>query len=113
MAKKKLIKDILEDVGDNLFNTNPYYQQGGDMVRVGGMSYSIDINQSIGNRFSNLTSLKDGKPIDPNKNYVVAGWASVNEGTEGPPVYDLVSDYIKKKKTVMVPENTNIRVKGA
>jgi S-sulfosulfanyl-L-cysteine sulfohydrolase len=109
----KLIKDILEDVGDNLFNTDPYYQQGGDMVRVGGMSYSIDINQSIGNRFSNLTSLKDGKPIDPNKNYVVAGWASVNEGTEGPPVYDLVSDYIKKKKTVMVPENTNIRVKGA
>ena len=109
----KLIKDILEDVGDNLFNTDPYYQQGGDMVRVGGMSYSIDINQSIGNRFSDLTSLKDGKPIDPNKSYVVAGWASVNEGTEGPPVYDLVSDYIKKKETVTVPENTNIRVKGA
>jgi sulfur-oxidizing protein SoxB len=109
----KQIKDILEDVGDNLFNPDPYYQQGGDMVRVGGMSYGIDINKSIGNRFNDLTSLKDVKPIDPNKKYIVAGWASVNEGTEGPPVYDLVSNYIKKKKTVTVPDNTNIKITGA
>ena len=109
----KLIKDILEDVGDNLFNPDPYYQQGGDMVRVGGMSYSININKSIGKRFSDLTLLKDGKPIDPNRNYIVAGWASVNEETDGPPVYDLVSSYIKKKKTVAVPENNNIKITGA
>lgn len=109
----QLIKDILEDVGDNLFNPDPYYQQGGDMVRVGGAGYEIDINQKIGNRFSNLTLLKDGSPIDPKKTYVVAGWASVNEGTEGPPVYDLVSSYIKSKKVVTVPENTSIKVKGA
>lgn len=109
----QLIKDILEDVGDNLFNPDPYYQQGGDMVRVGGAGYSIDINQKIGNRFSDLTLLKDGSPIDPKKTYVVAGWASVNEATEGPPVYDLVSSYIKSKKVVTVPENTSIKVKGA
>jgi len=109
----QLIKDILEDVGDNLFNTDPYYQQGGDMVRVGGAAYTIDINQTIGNRFSDLTLLKDGSPIDPARTYVVAGWASVNEATEGPPVYDLVSKYIRSEKVVTVPENTNIKIKGA
>lgn len=108
----QLIKDILEDVADNLFNPDPYYQQGGDMVRMGGASYAIDVNQKIGSRISDLTSLKDGKAIDPNKNYVVAGWASVNEGTEGPPVYDLVSNYIQTEKTVTVPENKNIKVMG-
>ncbi len=108
----QLIKDILEDVGDNLFNPDPYYQQGGDMVRVGGAAYSIDINQKIGKRFSDLTLLKDGSPIDPDKTYMVAGWASVNEQTDGPPVYDLVSNYITSQKVVTVPENNNIKVKG-
>ncbi|MBT6093909.1 MAG: thiosulfohydrolase SoxB [Rhodospirillaceae bacterium] len=108
----KLLKDILEDVADNLFNTDPYYQQGGDMVRVGGMAYSIDIHKPIGSRITDMTLVKTGKPIDPSREYVVSGWASVNEGTEGPPVYDLVSDYISKKKVVTVPENKNIRIKG-
>ncbi len=108
----KLLKDILEDVADNLFNTDPYYQQGGDMVRVGGMAYSIDIHKPIGSRITDMTLVKTGKPIDPSREYVVSGWASVNEGTEGPPVYDLVSDYISKKKVVSVPENKNIRIKG-
>lgn len=111
--KGSFIKEILEDVADNLFNTDPYYQQGGDMVRVGGMSYTIDIDKEIGSRISDLVSLKDGKPIDPNRNYVVAGWASVNEGTEGPPAYDLVSNYIAKKKTVKIPENQNVKICGA
>ncbi len=111
--KGSFIKEILEDVADNLFNTDPYYQQGGDMVRVGGMSYTIDIDKEIGSRISDLVSLKDGKPIDPNRNYVVAGWASVNEGTEGPPAYDLVSNYIAKKKTVKIPENQNVKIRGA
>lgn len=107
------IKEILEDVADNLFNTDPYYQQGGDMVRVGGMAYTIDVDKKIGERISNMTSLKDGKPIDANRNYVVSGWASVNEGTEGPPAYDLVADYIKNKKTITVPENQTVTVRGA
>ena len=108
----QFLKEILEDVADNLFNTDPYYQQGGDMVRVGGMSYSIDPTKPIGQRISDMTSLRAGKPIDPKKNYVVSGWASVNEGTEGPPVYDLVTKYIEKKKTIDIPVNNNLRIIG-
>jgi sulfur-oxidizing protein SoxB len=109
----EFLKVILEDVADNLFNTDPYYQQGGDMVRVGGMSYTIDINQKIGSRISNMTSLKTGKPIDPSKKYTVAGWASVNEGTEGPPAYDLVAGYIEREKVIKVPDNQTVKVIGA
>ena len=108
----QFLREILEDVADNLFNTDPYYQQGGDMVRVGGMGYAIDPSKPIGQRISDMTSLKNGKPIDPKKNYVVSGWASVNEGTEGPPVYDLVSKYIEKKKSIDIPVNTNLRIIG-
>jgi len=111
--KGSFIKEILEDVGDNLFNKDPYYQQGGDMVRVGGMAYTIDVDKQIGSRISNMMTLKDGKPIDPNRNYVVAGWASVNEGTEGPPAYDLVAGYIAKKKNIVIPENQTVTVRGA
>ncbi len=91
------LKEVLEDVADNLFNPDPYYQQGGDMVRVGGLSYTIDVGQGAGRRISDLTSLKTGKPLDPNKDYVVAGWASVNEGTEGPPIWDVVMSHIQKR----------------
>ncbi|MEQ8670695.1 MAG: thiosulfohydrolase SoxB [Rhodospirillales bacterium] len=109
----EFLKTILEDVADNLFNADPYYQQGGDMVRVGGMSYTIDINQKIGSRISNMTSLKTGQAIDPAKKYVTAGWASVNEGTEGPPAYDLVAGYIQREKVVKVPKNETVKVIGA
>jgi len=108
----KLLKDILEDVADNLFNPDPYYQQGGDMVRVGGMGYSIDISKKIGERISDMTLLKTGETIDPARNYVVSGWASVNEGTEGPPVYDVVSNYIEKKKVIDLPPNNSIKISG-
>jgi len=104
------LKDVLEDVADNLFNPDPYYQQGGDMVRVGGMGYTIDIAKPIGERISNMTHLESGEPIDPARNYVVAGWASVNEGTEGPPIYDVVAEHIERHKTVRVPTNENIKV---
>lgn len=109
----EFLKVILEDVADNLFNKDPYYQQGGDMVRVGGMAYTIDIDKPIGSRISNMTFLKDGSAIDPSRNYVVAGWASVNEGTEGPPAYDLVADHISKKGAVSVEANQNVTVRGA
>ena len=106
------LKAIFEDVADNLFNPDPYYQQGGDMVRVGGMSYAIDVAKPIGARISELR-LSDGTPIDAAKSYVVAGWASVNEGTQGPPVYDVVSAYLTAKKVVKVPERQVVRVRGA
>jgi len=109
----KFLKEILEDVADNLFHPDPYYQQGGDMVRVGGMAYAIDIGKPIGQRISDMTLIKTGKPIDPARNYVVSGWASVNEGTQGPPVYDVVKNYIEKKKVIDIPPNQNIRVTGA
>jgi len=106
------IKEILEDVADNLFNPDPYYQQGGDMVRVGGMGYTCDVTNSIGNRISDMVNLKTGKPIEAHKNYVVSGWASVNEGTEGPPVYDLVSNYIENHKTIRIDPNKTVKIKG-
>ncbi|WP_193171824.1 thiosulfohydrolase SoxB [Nisaea nitritireducens] len=105
----ELIHTILEDVADNLFNPDPYYQQGGDMVRVGGMGYSIDVNKPIGSRISGLTLLKTGEAIDPAKSYVVAGWASVNEGTEGPPIYDLVEDYVARKGRVEITPNSAVK----
>jgi sulfur-oxidizing protein SoxB len=106
------LKEILEDVADNLFNPDPYYQQGGDMVRCGGLGYTIDIAAPMGKRFSALTHLKSGKPVDPSKEYVVAGWASVNEGTEGPPVWELVEKYVAGRKTVRVVPNTSVKVIG-
>ena len=92
------LKEILEDVADNLFNPDPYYQQGGDMVRVGGLSYTIDVGKPGGSRISDLTHLKSGKPLDAARDYVVAGWASVNEGTEGPPIWDLVIEAHRRRR---------------
>jgi sulfur-oxidizing protein SoxB len=106
------LKEILEDVADNLFNPDPYYQQGGDMVRVGGLSYTIDVGQSAGRRISDLTSLKTGRLLDPGRDYVVAGWASVNEGTEGPPIWEVVMNHIQKKKVVAPGEAGHVRVLG-
>ena len=104
---------ILEDVADNLFNPDPYYQQGGDMVRIGGMGYRIDINKPQGRRISDLTLLKTGERIDSSKNYIVAGWASVNEGTEGPQIWDLVENYIRRNGSVKVNPNNSVNVIGA
>ncbi len=98
----EFIHIILEDVADNLFNPDPYYQQGGDMVRIGGMGYRIDINKPQGERITELTLLKTGERIDPSKTYIVAGWASINEGTEGPQVWDLVENYIRRNGIVKV-----------
>jgi S-sulfosulfanyl-L-cysteine sulfohydrolase len=106
------LKEVLEDVADNLFNPDPYYQQGGDMVRCGGIGYAIDVSKPIGQRISGMTHLKSGKPIEPKKEYAVAGWASVNEGTEGPPVWDLVERYVSAAKTVHVAPNTSVKISG-
>lgn len=106
------IKEILEDVCDNLFNKDPFFQQGGDMVRVGGMGYTCAPKEEIGSRISNMTLLKTGEPIDPNRSYVVAGWASVNEGVEGPPIYDLMETYLGKQSVINIPENEAVKIVG-
>lgn len=106
------IKEILEDVCDNLFNPDPFFQQGGDMVRVGGMGYNCSPKENMGSRISDMTLLSTGEPIDPNRNYVVAGWASVNEGVEGPAIYDLMEKYITAKGTISIPKNDAVKVIG-
>ena len=109
----EFLKVVLEDVADNLFNVDPYYQQGGDMVRVGGLGYRIDISKAQGERISEMTLLKTGAPIDPARTYVVAGWASVNENTEGPPIWEVVESHIAKQGTVSVGQNDSVTVVGA
>ena len=106
------LKQILEDVADNLFNPDPYYQQGGDMVRVGGLGYSIDIGKPIGQRISDMTLLRTGKPIGSADDYVVAGWARVNEPVQGPPVWDVVERHVERQQTISIPPNTAIHVRG-
>ena len=109
----EFLHDVMEDVADNLFNEDPYYQQGGDMVRVGGMAYSIDIDKPIGQRITDMTLLRTGEAIDPSRSYVVAGWASVNEGTEGPPIWDVVENHIRNRGTISVAPNTSVNVIGS
>ena len=103
---------VLEDVADNLFNPDPYYQQGGDMVRVGGLGYRIDVTKPQGDRITEMTLLKTGEAIDPTKTYQVAGWASVNEGTEGPPIWDVVEAHIAKQGTISLDPNNSVTVVG-
>ena len=107
------LKEVLEDVADNIFNPDPYYQQGGDMVRTGGLGYTIDIGAAAGKRISGMTVLKTGKAIEPAKDYVVAGWASVGEGTQGPPIWDVVASYITKRKVIDVKSADAVKVVGA
>ena len=106
------LHEILEDVCDNLFHLDPFYQQGGDMVRVGGMSYTCAPKESMGKRITNMTITDTGAPVEADKKYTVGGWASVNEGTEGPAIYDLMENYISRKKVINLPENQTVKVVG-
>jgi len=94
----EMIKTVLEDVADNLFNPDPYLQQGGDMVRVGGLQYTIDPVGKMGGRISDMRLA--GKPIDAAKTYKVAGWAPVAEGAKGEPIWDVVATYLRNQKVV-------------
>jgi S-sulfosulfanyl-L-cysteine sulfohydrolase len=98
------IKTVLEDVADNLFNPDPYYQQGGDMVRVGGMTYAIDPAAPMGSRISNMRL--GGKLLEAGKTYKVAGWAPVAEGASGEPVWDVVAQWLRSEK-VVTPRKLN------
>lgn len=104
------IKAVMEDVADNLFNPDPYYQQGGDMVRVGGMTYAIDPNAQIGSRIQDMRL--NGKLIDADKSYKVAGWAPVAEGASGEPVWDVVADWLRAQKVVSARKLNTPRIIG-
>ena len=108
----KQLKDILEDVCDNLFNPDPFFQQGGDMVRVGGMSYRCAPKASMGSRISDMTLTRTGAPIEAEKKYVVGGWASVNPDTKGPAIYDLLEKYITAKGVVTPTDSQSVTVVG-
>jgi sulfur-oxidizing protein SoxB len=103
------IKTVLEDVADNLFNPDPYYQQGGDMVRVGGLAYTMNPTEKMGQRISNMT-LK-GKPIEAGKTYKVAGWAPVAEDAgKAPgvkPVWDVVETWLASQGGRVKPRTIN------
>ena len=98
------IKNILEDVGDNLFNPDPYYQQGGDMVRIGGLQYVCSPNNRIGSRIGSM--ILKGKPLEAKKTYKLASWAPVTEGVKGEAVWEIVERYLKDRKTI-VPKAPN------
>ena len=104
------LKEVMEDVADNLFNPDPYLQQGGDMVRTGGISFTIDPVKPVGKRISDITIAKTGKPVEATKEYVVAGWASINMGTEGPPIWKVVEDHVTGQKTVDPRPNGEVKV---
>ncbi|MDM8355004.1 thiosulfohydrolase SoxB [Pandoraea communis] len=104
------IKTVLEDVADNLFNPDPYYQQGGDMVRVGGMDYTIDPMAPMGQRITDMRL--NGKLIEAGKTYKVAGWAPVAEGAQGEPVWDVVARYLRAQKTVVAKAPKVPSIKG-
>ncbi len=107
------LKEVLEDVADNIFHPDPYYQGGGDMVRIGGMGYAIDVSRSAGSRISQMTHLKTGQPIEAARSYKVAGWASVNENTQGPPIWDVIGSHLSRAGAVNIEPNSAVRVTGA
>ncbi|MDD9980796.1 MAG: thiosulfohydrolase SoxB [Gammaproteobacteria bacterium] len=95
------LKLILEDVADNLFNPDPYFQQGGDMVRVGGLDYVCDPTRAIGNRISDMT-LDEGEKVEAGKSYKVAGWATVNAQSPGPPIWEIVAEYLRDRRSARI-----------
>ena len=104
------LKSVLEDICDNLFNPDPYYQQGGDMVRVGGMTYTCRPTAAMGSRIVDMRLR--GKPIEPGRRYKVAGWAPVGEASGEEPVWDLVARWLRAKKRIAPPVLNRPRLEG-
>ena len=105
--KGSLIKDILEDVADNLFHPDPFFQQGGDMVRTSGISYKIDPQAKMGERITNIVMTKTGKPMEANKTYKVAGWSTVNSVSPGEPIWETTETYLRNLKHI---DKSNLKI---
>ena len=108
----KMIKDLLEDVCDNIFNPDPFFQQGGDMVRVGGLSYTCHPKNKIGNRISNLRMISSDMLLQSNQKYVVGGWGSVNQNVKGPAIYNLLENFISEKKVIKASSRETVKIVG-
>ena len=101
------IHRIMEDVADNLFHPDPYYRQGGDMVRLGGLTYAIDPAQPMGRRIQDIRV--GGRPLDPARRYKATGWASLGEA-DGPPAWDVVAAHLRSLKRVRIDPRPRVRV---
>tara|TARA_B100000925_G_scaffold89527_1_gene64701 strand:- start:2143 stop:3831 length:1689 start_codon:yes stop_codon:yes gene_type:complete len=108
----KMIKEILEDVCDNIFNPDPFFQQGGDMVRVGGIKYTCNPKNEIGKRISNLRIASTDQPLEASKKYIVGGWGSVNPDVNGPAIYSILEKYILEKKVINSKKSETVEVLG-
>jgi len=106
------LKEILEEVADNLVHPDPYYRQGGDMIRCGGFGYAIDVGKPAGQRISEMTVLKTGQPIDAGKEYMVASWACGQQGTDGPPAWEVLEKYIARPMNLRAVPGSSVKVGG-
>jgi len=104
------IKQMLEEAADSVFNPDPYYRQGGDMIRCGGLRYTINVGKPSGDRISRLSLARTGEPIDQSKSYVVSSWACGTQGVEGPPVWEVLENYIRSKGVVRAPTQSAVTV---
>ena len=107
------LRDVMEDVADNLFNADPYYQQGGDMVRMGGLGYALNPTETIGKRIGDMVLLRTGAPIEASRDYAIAGWASINQGTDGPPIWQIIENYLKNHGTIRPQVRQTVKLVGA
>lgn len=105
------LKDMMEGVADNLFVEDPYLQSGGDMVRIGGLTYDIDPTQPLGKRIDNVR-LDDGTVVEAGKSYTVAGWAQVESIGSGRLMHDVVADYVRRHKEIKLAKVNHPRLKG-
>lgn len=105
------IRALLEDVADNLFNPDPYYQQGGDMVRSAGLAYTLDVAAPTGRRISDLRLSRSGTPIEPGRRYVVAGWGSVAENVEGPPIWEVMFRHLAAHPVLRLAPRGEVRLR--
>ena len=107
------LKEVLEDVADNLFNPDPYYQQGGDMVRTGGLGFTVDVaGRSRQAHLRHRRCSEAASRWRRASEYVVAGWASINEGTEGPPIWEVVAKHVTARKTIDLKPGGTVKVVG-
>ncbi len=107
------LKQVFEDMADSLFNPDPYYQQGGDMVRAAGLTYTIDVRARMGSRVQDLRLARTGEKIEASKRYTVAGWASTDEGTQGPPIWEVVMRHVEREKVVRLEPASAVKVVDA
>jgi len=98
---------LMEDIADNLFHPDPYYRQGGDMLRVGGLTYTIEPARTLGRRIRDVAI--GGRPLEPARRYKAAGWASVGEAA-GPPAWDVVAGHLRAEKRVRLDPRPRVRV---